>query len=216
MASQPSFQFNLSVGHWKEAQVQSCIATRVRTMGYLSREGEDYVVLQLEYRTFWPDLFTYDSRILIGRLVGEADEVATFESRMQPDLWCSHCWCKDAISFRGGIQIPGYMRGRYFGAIRALTPCNGCEKRFALFDANTDTSCANVFRVFHDKGLYDAVCEALTPYGGLDASYELQLKQCKTRLRKAQNREIVRVAMCPERLGSILERFGYEGLEATF
>jgi hypothetical protein len=211
-------EFKLHIGPWNKEFAHYSSTSRIRTMGTLKVGDERYIVIQLEYRTNWQDnLYGYESRILIGTLVSKDEEFALFrDDTPVPDLWCSHCWFKDSYAFQGAVTIPSYMQNRYFGRVKDLAPCDGCDSFFALFGEEAGTPYKTIFRAYHEPSFYAAVMDALVMYGGLEVSFILYSTELKAPAREEYKKEIIACAMRPERISSILERHGFEGLQASF
>lgn len=209
-------ELKLHIGPWGRDIKHTIKTTRMRMIGtlkYIDSKGlpEFLIVIQLEHRTSCNLEKGYECRTMIGQIMGKDDEAAMFTQLS--DIWCSHCWFKDPVGEHGGVVIPPYLRNRYFGLIGSLPPCIGCGSFFAAFEDNLGTDYKTIFRVYHEPILYKAVEQALAPYGGLVVERSLHFTQ---RMRKRLKDQIVARAMCPERVGGIVEKFGLEGLEASF
>lgn len=219
MQSQHSYKnlnLKLHIGPWSRDIKHNKQITRMRMMGSLKYIDEKdrpdfFSVIQLEHRTSGTQEMGYQCRTMIGRVMGKEDEISMFTQ--ESDLWCSNCWFKDPDGDTGGIVVPKYLQNRYFGVISGLPPCTGCDSFFAAFEDRIGTPYKTIFGVYHEPILYKAVEQTLAPHGGLEVKRILDFT---SRMDIGLKQEIVARAMCPERVASILDQFGHEGLEASF
>jgi hypothetical protein len=92
--------------------------------------AQDLVVLQYEARgghdlACLPKGMMFSmvvSEILIGRCVTleHAQDLFDPASTSDQGLWCSNCFAHDSV------EIPQWLKGRYFSAVEALPPCENC------------------------------------------------------------------------------------------
>lgn len=81
---------------------------------------------------------SYKATILIGNYVGRDQEQDLFGNLEAPrkNLWCGHCWHDNMYGTgEGGVEVPSWMLGRYFGSIHSLPKCHFCSAKFYTTEA---------------------------------------------------------------------------------
>jgi hypothetical protein len=135
--------------------------------------AQDLLVLQVERRNAGLlDIYTsaYTSQILIGGLVDEehAAELFDHESQSIQGLWCAECFTDDIYgNARGAVEIPYWMKGRYFSEMRGLPVCGtcGCQPQQFRTETPKEAKHAHLFSSVCNMELQEWVEEALTPQG---------------------------------------------------
>lgn len=107
--------------------------------------AQDLVVLQIERRFSY--LRTYTSQLLIGRCVDAEHARDLFDpaSMSQEDLWCSNCFGHNSV------QIPQWLKGRYFSALEFVPPCHACGAQPQTFSLETSKAKGHAY-------VFSAVC----------------------------------------------------------
>lgn len=153
----------------------------------------------------------YESRLFVGNFVTSADEADIFSGGTPShSLVCANCWSDTRV------DIPDYMRGRYFSRIHSLAPCTVCAHQFAVAD---DDGCRSRSRTRPTALLFSttlsssAVEQSLLKYGiAVGAFYRSATLQLTT----LQQQEIVAAAMHPKYVERVLESGGFDALEMMY
>lgn len=217
-------KFKLRLGPWKQIPNKE---KRHRLVGFLEmtlvdpRSGQigthEYSVVQIETRTKTPDESIYQSRVLVGDIVGKDQERRIFESNGvdRMNLWCSHCWHESYVSGQGGYKIPSYTVSRYFSGLRYMQPCSGCRKQVASLDDQLYLEgSTTIFSAFLHEEVTAFAEAALLPHGIVCGIWRRD--RIEDQLTDEQKQEVLAGAMHPKRVGCLLEAHGFDAVEAVF
>ena len=173
--SAPAPDMTVLIGPWKTVHSDSVSTRRMRLLAHMDVGTDFYMAIQLEERTLYPaddDGYTagssYKSRILVGSLVDSSVQRSIFASAPGTyNLWCSNCWIPAPAGEAGGVYVPRYMCGRYFGRISHLPPCSCCSRPYLLFgeDLGRRNTHATVFNALFTNDLTRSIEAALLPHG---------------------------------------------------
>jgi hypothetical protein len=178
-----------------------------------------------------PSESIYKRDILIGSWVDDDHEHQVFaeNASSRGNLWCGNCFHDDIYGNKtGGVQVPNWMVARYFSQLHNIPCCQFCDARFytteelnrGVLDTRTlappipPRITAPLFSAIESPPLYRYVNSILAPLGL--GTTECQHATSGPMQELSCRQELVSKAMSSERVASILDKHGFEGLEASF